>query len=72
MATLNIQYYDTYSLSIDLTKCDTPKGENMFKMRLTQNDTTERKSSISHVEYFLTKDQLSDISKFIMEQSNDE
>lgn len=69
MATINIPYYDTYSLSFKLDEVPTLKSECTYKLTIIQNDTTERKSSVSRVEYYLSKAQLSEISNFIMENT---
>jgi hypothetical protein len=71
MATLNIPYYDTYSLSIELDEIEVPKTECKYKLTITQNDTTERKSAVTKSVYFLSNDQLREISNFIMENVND-
>lgn len=63
MGTLNLPYYDTYSVDVDLKKIE----GSTYKLTMTKNDWTDSRSRPSSVEYYLTEKQLTQLAKFIME-----
>lgn len=69
MATLTLSYYDSYSVEFLLDEEEYPSTkEKYYKLKITRSDFSERKPMISSVEYFLSPDQLKQLSSFIMEQ----
>lgn len=63
MGSLNLPYYETYSVDVDLKKLE----GSTYRLTMTKNDWTDPRSKPSSAEYYLTEKQLSQLANFIME-----